>query len=268
MRPFNFSEIEDQEWLPGEFRNMITELLKYHISDMFKIYDSVVPKIIRILQYTGESQIVDLCSGASGPWPLMVKYLKPNLKVVLTDRYPNLKAWSEIASKSHGRITYVDQPVDAMCIPEDLKGLRTLFTGFHHFKPEAAKEILKKAVQQNQPIAVFEFTGRKFSNMLGMFWSPLLVYLSTPFVKPKKMERFLWTYIVPVIPFLYWWDGIVSNLNTYSPEELKSMVNEIDSDGYKWEIGTETSREPFFTITYLIGYREKNVDELVKRGQG
>lgn len=257
MKRFDFFELEDQEWLPAEFRNMVTELLQYHISDLFEIYHGVVPKIAGILRHTGESRVIDLCSGASGPWPFLIKHLNSDVRVVLTDKYPNLEAWRQISGRSRGKIGYISSPVDALSIPGHLKGLRTLFTGFHHFKPEDAKKILKKAVEQGEPIAIFEFTGRKFSNMLEMLCSPLLVFLTTPFVRPAKLPRLFWTYVVPVMPFLYWWDGVVSNLKTYSPGDLKTMVDEIDSGGYTWEIGTETSREPFFTITYLIGYRKK-----------
>ena len=43
-----------------------------------------------------------------------------------------------------------------MNVPESLNGFRTLFSSFHHFRPEQARAILANAMEKKQAIAVFE----------------------------------------------------------------------------------------------------------------
>jgi len=83
---------------------------------------------------------------------------------------------------------------------------------------------------------------------------PLLVLLSAPFIRPFKISRILGSYILPVAPLVALWDGVVSELRTYSVAELKKLVGSVESEGYKWEIGTKDTLLPGMRITYLIGY--------------
>lgn len=259
MKHLHLFEFTDQVWLPEMFRNMITQITQFNL-DFFKIYDVIFPKVEQFLQTTGESQVIDLCSGSSGPWLRLLKQLKSPVKVILTDKYPNLGKWRQVMEVAQGRMECSASSVDAVAVPGELKGLRTIFTGFHHFRPEEAKIILETAVAQNEPIAIFEFTERSFPSLIRAIWLYMLVTLvQTPFIKPRTLARFFWTYLLPVIPILHWWDGLVSNVRTYSPRELQEIVNSIDSKEYQWEIGLETFRTYGMKarITYLLGYNPK-----------
>ena len=58
--------------------------------------------------------------------------------------------------------------------------------------------------------------------------------------------------MLPLLPLIVLFDGIVSCLRTYSPDEL---VASLDAPSYTWEIGTESVRGAPVSLTYLIGYR-------------
>jgi hypothetical protein len=50
-------------------------------------------------------------------------------------------------------------------------------------------------------------------------------------------------------------DTIVSCFRTYSPEELRALIKDIEGgDAYYWDIGVETFERTKAGITYLIGY--------------
>ena len=238
---------------------MQTQITQFNL-DFFKIYDPIFPKIDKLLQTTGRSQIIDLCSGSSGPWPRLIKQLHTPVKVILTDKYPNLIKWEQVAQNSGGQIDYCRSSVDAQSVPGELNGVRTIFTGFHHFKPEDAKKVLGKIVSQEEPIAIFEFTGRNLRSILqslGLYF--VLPYLETPFIKPLTWSRFFWTYIIPVVPFLDFWDGLVSNIRTYTIKELWEIVNSLPNHNYHWEIGLELVKSHGLKgkIEYLIGYKNE-----------
>lgn len=146
----------------------------------------------------------------------------------------------------------IKEPVDARNVPENLDDLRTLFLSLHHFKPNDARKILQNAVDAHSAIAVFEAQERTFLSLLAMFLSPISVLLATPFIKPFKIGRLIFTYILPIVPLFVWWDGIVSALRTYSINEVKELVKSLDkTEKYDWEINKVKSGPG--TILYLLG---------------
>ena len=78
--------------------------------------------------------------------------------------------------------------------------------------------------------------------------------LATPFIPPFRVSRLLLTYVVPIVPLATLWDGVVSCLRVYAPEELRALVSGIaGADRYVWEIGRERVPLTPVTITFLVG---------------
>ena len=82
------------------------------------------------------------------------------------------------------------------------------------------------------------------------------------------MSRFLWTYLVPIVPLTTSWDGIISLLRVYSPMELKELTESLQTKGYIWEIGLASTGTPIFDFTYLIGYPETVREEYSTDNKG
>ena len=130
-----------------------------------------------------------------------------------------------------------------MAVPSSLKGLRTQFLSFHHFKPEQAQAILQNAINNSQPIAIFEGQQPSVKSLIPMFLSPLNVLLTTPFIRPFKVDRILFTYLIPILPLFILWDGVISVLRTYTVKELNMMISELNG-------------RPI-SIVYLLGTTQK-----------
>ena len=187
---------------------------------------------------------------------LEVQYNYP-IAVTLTDKYPNLEAFRRVSKASNGSISHLEYPVDATDVPSHLKGFRTLFAGFHHLKPGAAKKVLQDAIENGEGIGIFEVTERSARAVAPTPLAvPLLfafVLLATPFLRPFKWTRLVWTDMVPVIPMFVIWDAMVSNLRTYSFEEVKRLIEELGNEEYTWEFGHFPSRV-VPTVSYILGY--------------
>jgi hypothetical protein len=257
LRRLHLIEIEDQPWCPGPIRDAATDYLQF-IIERAQPYLTVVPRLRAAFQRQGTRQVIDLGSGGGGPWlgllPATLQGEDETLSVRLTDAYPNLATFQHIRTASGGWINYESTPVDATRVPGDLQGFRTLFTCFHHFRPDEAREILADAVRQRQGIAVFEATERRLPAILGMLLTPLIVLFVTPAIRPFRWPRIIWTYLVPLVPLVVLFDGIVSCLRTYAPEELRSMVRDLGETEYEWEIGREPIPHSPSGVTYLIGW--------------
>jgi hypothetical protein len=173
--------------------------------------------------------------------------------VVLTDKYPNLAAWRDVRCGVGASVSFEATPVDAADVPQRLAGFRTLFTSFHHFAPDKARLVVSDAVNKEQAIGIFEYTERNW-----LIWGvpviliPLFVWATTPFIRPFRWRRLLWTYLLPVVPAVALWDGFVSCLRTYSIEELRSLVEEVGGAAYRWKIGRVPSLG-LSRVTYAIG---------------
>ncbi len=252
MPRLHLLELEDQPWFPAVVRDLATDYLQF-IQERFRIDRAMTPLIRRGLDDGRTTEIVDLCSGGSGPLLGIVTDLAAEGRKVhatLTDRFPNLPAFEKIATASGGLVSYEREPVDARLVPPRLTGLRTIFNGFHHFRPADARAILHAAASARQPIAIFEISERSLRT-LPVLLTPIFVWLSTPFMRPFTPQRFFWTYLVPLVPLTCLWDGIVSQLRAYTVDELRAMCE--GSAPMRWEAGQIAIARGGGRLTYLIG---------------
>jgi hypothetical protein len=255
MRRLHLFELEDQPWFPALIRNAGTAYLEL-MARLARHGETVAPILLRALQGAHESRVVDLCSGGSGPLPsalaIIEKQEGTTLSATLTDLYPNRDAFEAI-SREHASVTARLESVDATRVPRDLKGLRTIFSGLHHFRPEKAKAILANAVDDRASIAVFEVVARHPLALIGMFFAFLTTFLIIPFLRPFRWGWIPLTYLVPIIPFFIFWDGFVSCLRCYTQQELKEMTSDLGGGDYQWEIGALDLPAAPFKGVYVIG---------------
>lgn len=259
MGRIHLFEFEDQAWFPDFLRNYMTDFLHF-LANKTNMFVPIVPEITSLLEKSGTSTLIDLGSGGGGGLlSLNQELLKKNLeaKFVLTDLYPNYRAFQFTQSKAHN-FEAVAFPVDAKNVPKNLKGLRTMFLAFHHFKPGDAVKILENAVNANQAILIAEGQERSFPSFLAMLFSPLTVLLTTPFIRPFSIRRILFTYLIPLVPLFTWWDGIVSVLRTYSVSEMKDLISKTkDNEKFEWKTGRIKSGPAF--LIYLSGLPKENL---------
>lgn len=253
MRRIHLFEFEDLEWFPKSIRNYGTDFLQF-LSNKTKLYKPVVPVLEKALNNAKTNTIIDLGSGGGGGLIWLNSELEKtvkDLKIVLTDYYPNIPAFKETVKQS-SNFSFIETPVDARNVPPNLKGLRTQFLSFHHFRPDDALQILQNAIDSKSSIAIFEAQERSFASILAMIFSPLSVLFTTPFIRPFKIGRIIFTYIIPIVPLFVLWDGIISCFRTYSVNEMKALVDKLDNKNqYKWEIDRLKSGPG--VVLYLIG---------------
>jgi hypothetical protein len=270
MRRTDLVELHDHRWFPAFLRNLVTDALQV-LWQFGNSYGPILSRLYRGLTANSPTtpvRVVDLCSGGGGPWLRLSSTLDRDfrlpIRVCLTDKYPNRDAFEEVRARcrlqsgSRSDLDFVPVSIDATQVPPELRGFRTIFSSFHHFGPRDAREILHDAVQSDEGIGVFELAKREVKTMLVLCFVPLLVLVLTPRIRPFRWSRLFWTYVVPVVPFVIWFDGIVSCLRAYGLEELREMIRKLPETAskrtYRWQLGEE--RTGLLPITYLIGSPE------------
>jgi hypothetical protein len=256
MRRIQFIELHEQPWFPSTLRNKVTDALQSG-SENLKAYASVSTLLQRALDAAGSRSIVDLCSGSGGPWLELSQTLRGDAEaytILLTDKFPNLTAFENVKAASANGIDFHRSPVDATKVPAELEGFRTMFSSFHHFPPAQARAILQNAIDAKQGIGIFEVTSRKASAVAMMFLWFLTPFVFTPSMRPFRWSRLFYTYVLPIIPLVLLFDGLVSCLRTYQPRELRELIKGLAAPEYRWETGEQSGTFAGLPITYLIGY--------------
>lgn len=257
MGRIHLFEFEDLKWFPSFIRNYGTDFLQF-LSNKTKMYKPIIPIIKKGLEKSRTNQIIDLGSGGSGGLIWLNSELKkdiPNLKVTLTDYYPNISAFM-FAKEQADNFEFIVKSVDARNVPNELNGLRTQFLSLHHFRPDDAKLILQNAIDTNNSIAIFEAQERGVQSILAMLFLPIGVLLTTPFIRPFKIGRIIFTYLIPVVPLFVLWDGLVSSFRTYSVKEMNKLVSELKgAEKFEWDVNKVKSGPGI--ILYLLGTKKE-----------
>ncbi|MCJ8165155.1 class I SAM-dependent methyltransferase [Pontibacter sp. E15-1] len=250
-------EFEDQHWFPHVIRQGMLDFLRFMISKL-GAYEAALPLLQELLERTRQRHITDLCSGAGGGIAVVQRQLSQRMgttvHVTLSDLYPNLGAYSYLQQTTGGMLDFIPEPVDATAVPDHLKGVRTIFSSFHHFPPRVAKAILQHAASRRAAIGIYEGASKSWLELL-LLWTafPVIILVATPFIRPFRFSRLFFTYILPLIPLGIIWDGTVSLLRMYTPRMLQQMADEVQEPGYSWRSGKAGTRMGKHVV-YLIGY--------------
>jgi len=249
-------ELLDIPRCPGAIRDGATDYLQFIIRSG-NAYGPIVPILASALAEHEVCEIIDLCSGGGGPWPQLRSALVKNgapgtLRVRLTDLYPNESAFAKNTA-CDSLVTGASASLNIEHEPVPYCGMRTFFSSFHHFAPPVAERVLRNALKTRQPILIAEVTQRGAIGVMFMLLAPLLVWLATPQLRPFTWTRIFFTYVIPAIPFVVCFDGIVSCFRTYSPAELRELVRSVNDLQYEWRVGLVRGRGPL-PVTFALGF--------------
>jgi hypothetical protein len=254
--PLRLFEIHEQPWFPQFLRDQVVDGLQM-ILEVMDTYAPIAQLLRARLQECGTEHVLDLCSGAGGPWPSLIRHFQSHgtspPEVFLTDKYPSTTKLHDLGSLVANRMRFLKHSVDVTRIPEHLQGFRTLFSSFHHLNADEARSLLQDSVSRRQAIGIFEAPARHTSTLLSLLFIPIAAWLFVPFRRPFRWSRLFWTYLIPIVPFVLLFDGLISCLRAYSLEELQGMTRGLRGNRYRWEIGEEAGGLLPVRITYVIG---------------
>lgn len=265
MKRVQLFEFEDFDWFPGRLRIGITNLIVV-LHKMLGVGEVLAKLMERVIRERGILNIVDLGSGSGGAMPevltlLHEKYRLKDVKLVLTDVYPDPSFVAEFNSKNRTHISYYETPVDATDISTAPVGLKTMINSFHHMRPIEAREILASAQKNNQPILIYEMGKNNIPLVLWALLLPLsltiliiMVLFMTPFVKPLSWQQIVFTYLIPIIPICYAWDGQASLPRMYTLKDMDELLKGLESENYKWEKGDAKKENNKKLGTFVWGY--------------
>lgn len=249
---------------------------------------------------------------------------------VLTDLHPHLSAWHTAARQSP-HILFVPASVDASAVPQDLlshavrrrgqpsslkngptsshdhrtndnsngsitkpttkKQFRLFSLALHHFDDAQAARILRHALRTSSGFAVFELQARTFESLGIMALFGPLIWAAGWYWFWGQLSLLFWTYVLPVVPFVVVFDGVVSSLRTRTPAELLRLIrggggggeggsgskggggglvgsveeeeekedeDEINWPKWRFQHGSETHTWPLGQMSWFVGIKEED----------
>ena len=256
MKRIHLFEIEDQQWFPAWIRDSMTRLINV-MHNFLETKKDLAELLKKVIKKTGESKIIDLCSGAGGPVVDSVELLKKEkeLTLTLTDLYPNKKFAKKLNSDSDDSVSYLETSVNAINVPENLDGIRTMVCSLHHMKPEIVQEILTNTQEAQEGFCAIEISDNSYPKILWWLSIPfsfIICLIITPMAKGITIPQLIFTYLIPVIPICFAWDGAVSNARTYTMGDIEIILSKIRKPEYTWEPGVLKGKKA--KKMYLIGY--------------
>ncbi len=263
MKRYHLFEFADLKWFPSILRKCLMDLLRDFI-EVTGVYRPVVPFLKRWLTESKQDKIIDMASGGGGALVHLESDLNKNynstknaIPIVLSDIYPQIESWTWI--KNHNpNIDFISKPIDITNPPtkqelQELKGdgLHTFFSCLHHLKENQVHQLLQKTIQNNQNIVIFEGASKRWIEVLAaIFLLPVGVFVRALFVRPFCFWRVLFTYFIPILPFLMAWDGTVSVLRLYPKNYWEKWA--ISYPNFEWQTGVIPSRFGL-EVRYLFG---------------
>ena len=225
-----------------------------------------------------------------------------SIDFVLTDIAPHIQAWEDLAARPGSFVRYVPRSVDASAAPSNLldlaipanrtpsgapakdtdslppsptqKTFRLFNLAFHHFDDELATAIMRDTLRTSAGFGIFELQARTISSFLViLLMGPLLLVL-TPFYFYNDPIHLFFTFVIPIVPFVVVFDGIVSSIRTRTGAEVKKIAERVldeetrakgNRDGARiekgeWNImyGNEWHTWPIGVMGWVIGIRKAN----------
>jgi hypothetical protein len=234
-------EFNDSPKCPKFIRESILEVLGDSIRNA-GVYDVLAPRFSRFCEDVGAREILEFGAGSGESTAVFLDAIlagtvKPP-HIYISDLYPMADVMAQTCRRYPAQFTAITESVD-LCNPPATPphDMRMVLSAFHHFDTEIAQSFLRDS--QEKGVAVF--IAEPFTKTLKSFF-PLFIHGFTSLARngifARKMRglKFLFTFLVPLIPMCLLWDGLISMIRMYDERGFQEIVDSLpkSKQDYKW----------------------------------
>lgn len=249
MQLFLF-EFMDHPRTPRVLRETLLDVLDYCNTDFRPYYREVAEEISEIASERDLTTLVELGAGTA-PLTRQLSMIRDcKFTLIPCDLYPENNTWLELEDKFPDSVHPVYEPVD-LTMERDW-GDRTaliLCATLHHIPFDQRRKALLALHDSAACVLVFEPVRRTpFSMFLVLF--ALIPALLTPLfrlTRPGRGRRILFCWLLPIVPIMFVWDGLVSCLRQWTHSEWTTFTESLP-ESYRG--GTVTSTPHAQTVIW------------------
>ncbi len=264
MKRIQLFEFEDFNWFPAWMRAAMTNLIVV-LHKILGTKEAVISTLNIAQEKHPFHRIVDMGSGSGGIMPIAVEALNSERKgeeisLLLTDLHPNQSYIQQIEEQNIPNLSYSSTSLDATNLATAPEGLKTMSNSFHHMPPKQAKAILKSAQDNRQALVIYEIAENKIPLLAWWIFLPIslaivfiMALVMTPFCKNLTLKQLIFTYLIPIIPLAYAWDGQASLPRMYTFDDIKNYLLPEKVEGYEWSMAPALKKDGKSVGYYVIG---------------
>jgi hypothetical protein len=234
MKRVHLFEFMDLNWLPASLRATLREILECGNARPFRpYYDWVADEVLRTAREKGCRAIVELGAGTAPVSRHMARDPQSEgLKLIVSDGNPDSASYKALEEEFPTKVFPCYEPVD-FSVPRKWPSGTLLFLSatLHHIPDSARPRVLQSLTDSAECVMVFEPLRNTLPSLLFVFLStvPAVLLPLWFFRRPGKLKRFLWCWLVPVAPLMFWWDGIVSCFREWRGQKWR---DELEKSGH------------------------------------
>ncbi|MBA4387687.1 MAG: hypothetical protein C0404_06875 [Verrucomicrobia bacterium] len=230
-------EFEDCDWVPKFIRDGIVLALGFLFKTL-KIYHPAFPAFY---EFAGQTPVLDLASGSGTHIEELmrdaVRHDRPLPDICLSDINPNITRFERLKRSLPGNLDFRSQPCDATrVLPDSSRPLLSMFTAFHHLRPAQAAALLANAAARSDGIIIFDPVARTIPNISGNVAGIIFGILAPFFRQGFSWKQFVFSTLIPVIPFMLAFDGVSSALRAYTKSDVEEMIASLPPNDFDWEV--------------------------------
>jgi hypothetical protein len=204
----------DRAWILPPVRTILRKIFECGTARPFRpYYEWVSAQVEREARDGGFRNIVEMGAGTAPLTRLLAARLAlRDCQLIPCDVNPDIAAYQQLAVRFPGIVVPLYTPVD---LSERRSWqpatLLVLSASFHHVPPGQRLKVLEVLTGSAAQVMIFEPLQRRLSSAVFVFLStvPALLLPIWFINRPGKLRRFVWCWIVPLAPIMFWWDGMI-----------------------------------------------------------
>ncbi|AGH96688.1 hypothetical protein [Pseudobdellovibrio exovorus] len=118
-------------------------------------------------------------------------------------------------------------------------------------------QLLQELTKKFDQVMIGEGNNKSIRQIIGMtILAPLVAVVASFFIKPFRWSRLFFTFIIPLLPLMITWDGLVALIRIRNPKRLKEIAEASTAAAGKdwhWDSGKLQNNRGGFII-YLNGW--------------
>jgi hypothetical protein len=225
-------EFMDQAWVPASLRSTLREILECGNALPFRpYYRWVADEVERAAREEGFHTLVELGAGTAPITRHIAEKLGVDqFRLVPCDVNPDCASYRLLEERHPGTVTPMYTSVDfskpGRWSPDTLLFLSATF---HHIPLSGRAAVLESLSRSARRVLIFEPLKRTLSSILFVHLSilPALILPLWYIARPGKLRRFLWCWVLPLAPIMFWWDGIVSCIRQWGEREWRAAADRL-----------------------------------------
>ena len=227
-------EFMDHPRTPRVIRQTLLDVLEYCNRDFRPYYREVAAEICEVVQERGIQHIVEAGAGSA---PLTRQLAANNVcaETTLTpcDLYPEPDLYRSLAEGWPDRVQPVFEPLDLTEARSWSPNTAiVLCATLHHIPAKERSELLKTMRASAACVMIFEPIRRTPLSMFLVLFAviPALLAPLNGLLRAGSLRRVLFCWLLPIVPLMFVWDGLISCLRQWSDLEWRSFAESIPPD--------------------------------------